>query len=33
MMEAIFLVGEDADDLTWFAPQEAESNLEEWLRG
>jgi len=33
MMEAIFLVGEDADDLTWFAPQEAESNLAEWLRG
>jgi hypothetical protein len=31
MVEAIFLVGEDADDLTWFAPQEAESSLTEWI--
>jgi len=33
MMEAIFLVGEDADDLTWFAPQEAESSIDQWMRG
>ena len=33
MMEAIFLVGEDAEDLTWFAPQEAESSIEQWMRG
>jgi hypothetical protein len=31
MVEAIFLVGEDADDLTWFAPQEAPSSISEWL--
>lgn len=33
MLEAIFLVGEDADDLTWFAPQEAESSIDQWMRG
>lgn len=33
MVEAIFLVGEDADDLTWFAPQEAEVTIDQWLRG
>ena len=31
-VEAIFLVGEDAEDLTWFAPQEVESNIQEWLK-
>jgi hypothetical protein len=31
MVEAIFLVGEDPEDLTWFAPQEAESMISEWL--
>lgn len=30
-VEALFLVGEDADDLTWFAPQEAQVNLSDWL--
>ena len=33
MVEALFLVGEEADDLTWFAPQEAEANLSDWLAG
>jgi hypothetical protein len=32
-VEAIFTVGEDAEDLTWYAPQEAASSIEEWLRG
>jgi hypothetical protein len=32
MMEAIFLVGEDADDLTWFAPKEAENLIDEWMK-
>ncbi|MFM6941453.1 MAG: DUF6912 family protein [Candidatus Planktophila sp.] len=31
MVEAIFLVGEDAEDLTWFAPQEAKASISEWL--
>jgi hypothetical protein len=31
-VEAVFLVGEDADDLTWFAPQEAEVTISEWLK-
>jgi hypothetical protein len=31
-VEAIFLIGDDAEDLTWFAPQEAESNMPEWLK-
>ena len=30
-VEAVFLVGEDADDLTWFAPQEAQLNVSDWL--
>jgi len=30
-VEAVFLVGEDADDLTWFAPQEAQLSISEWL--
>lgn len=31
MVEAIFLVGDEPEDLTWFAPQEAESMISEWL--
>lgn len=31
LVEAVFLVGDDADDLTWFAPQEVELNLTDWL--
>lgn len=31
MVEAIFLVGEDSEDLTWFAPQEAKATISEWL--
>lgn len=31
-VEAVFLVGESADDLTWFAPQEAEANIAQWLK-
>ena len=31
-VEAVFLVGEDADDLTWFAPQEAQLSIGEWLK-
>ena len=31
-VEAIFLVGEDADDLTWFAPQEAQLSIGDWLK-
>ena len=30
-VEAVFLVGEDADDLTWFAPQEAQLSVNDWL--
>ena len=30
-VEAVFLVGEDAEDLTWFAPQEAAISISEWL--
>lgn len=33
MIEAIFLVGEDSEDLTWFAPQEAQSSIDQWMRG
>ena len=32
-VEAIFTVGEDFEDLTWYAPQEAAASIEEWLRG
>lgn len=32
-VEAIFTVGEDIEDLTWFAPQEAAGSIEEWLKG
>ena len=31
MVEAIFLVGDDSEDLTWFAPQEAKAIISEWL--
>jgi hypothetical protein len=31
MVEAIFLVGEDSEDLTWFAPQESEAQISQWL--
>lgn len=31
-VEAVFLVGDDADDLTWFAPQEAVVTISEWLK-
>lgn len=31
MVEAIFLVGEEPEDLTWFAPQETESMIADWL--
>lgn len=31
-VEAVFLVGEDAEDLTWFAPQEAAVSISEWLK-
>lgn len=32
-LEAIFVVGDDSDDLTWYAPQEAENSLPIWLKG
>lgn len=32
MVEAIFLVGAEAEDLTWFAPQESSSLVAEWLK-
>lgn len=31
-VEAVFLVGEDPEDLTWFAPQEAAVSISEWLQ-
>jgi hypothetical protein len=31
-VEAIFTVGDSAEDLTWFAPQEAAASIEEWLK-
>ena len=31
MVEAIFLVGAEPEDLTWFAPQETESMIADWL--
>lgn len=30
-VEAVFLVGEEADDLTWFAPQEAQLSITDWM--
>lgn len=32
-VEAIFTVGDSAEDLTWFAPQEAAAAIEEWRKG
>jgi hypothetical protein len=32
-VEAVFTVGDDIEDLTWFAPQEVPSLIEEWLKG
>ncbi len=31
MVEAIFLVGSEPEDLTWFAPQETDSMIADWL--
>lgn len=30
-VEAVFLVGEEPEDLTWFAPQEVDSMIADWL--
>lgn len=32
MVEAVFLIGDDPEDLTWFAPQEVEVMISEWLQ-
>lgn len=32
MVEAVFLVGDEAEDLTWFAPQEVKVMITEWLQ-
>jgi hypothetical protein len=32
MVEAVFLVGDEPEDLTWFAPQEVEVMIAEWLQ-
>jgi hypothetical protein len=32
MVEAIFLVGDEIEDLTWYAPQEASAAIGDWLR-
>ncbi len=32
MVEAVFLVGDDPEDLAWFAPQEVEVMISEWLQ-
>ena len=32
-VEAVFTVGHDAEDLTWYAPQEVPSHIQEWLQG
>ena len=32
-VEAVFTVGDDVEDLTWFAPQEVPALIEEWLKG
>ena len=32
MVEAVFLVGDDPEDLTWFAPEEVEVMISEWLQ-
>ena len=31
-VEAVFLVGDEPEDLTWFAPQEVEVMIAEWLQ-
>lgn len=31
-IEAVFIVGDDIEDLTWYAPQEVEANIAEWLK-
>lgn len=31
-IDAVFVVGEDIEDLTWYASQEVESNIDEWLK-
>lgn len=30
-VEAIFVVGDEPEDLTWYAPQETESMIADWL--
>jgi hypothetical protein len=32
-VEAVFTVGDGEDELTWYAPQEVASLIEEWLKG
>lgn len=32
-VEAIFTVGVNPEDLTWYAPQEAAASIDEWLKG
>ena len=32
-VEAIFIIGDDIEDLTWYEPQEAAASIEEWLKG
>jgi hypothetical protein len=31
-LEAVFLVSDDGEDLTWFATQEIEANIANWLK-
>lgn len=31
-VEAVFLVSDDGEELTWFAPQEVAVHLDEWMR-
>lgn len=32
-VEAVFTVGDGEDELTWYAPQEVASLIDEWLQG
>ena len=32
-VEAVFTVGNEIEDLTWFAPQEVPALIEDWLKG
>lgn len=32
IVEAIFQVGDDAEDLTWFAPQEVVAEINHWVK-